>query len=210
MMRAKSKSSIWAWVFALGLLAVIVHQGYLTAVDHQVEAWMETLRSPGLDRVVRPITFFGGTPWIAGLIALMVGWWWMSRQRGTLAIFLGSGLCGLLAELALRLWVGQWRPDSGALPASVDLMMRVELSGFPSGHAFRAAWLYGWWAAALLRQRTRWATVGALACGALILLVGLTRVYLHRHWLTDVVGGWLVAMTVLSVARRRRRLGPVP
>lgn len=63
--------------------------------------------------------------------------------------------------------------------------------GLPSGHAQHAMSLWGLLAASLRRG---W--VWALAL-ALILLIGLSRVYLGVHFPTDVVCGWIIGAILL-------------
>jgi len=78
---------------------------------------------------------------------------------------------------------------------------------FPSGHATKAAAVYGMLAALLAASTSSWGRKVALWTAALLVagLVGLTRLYLGAHWLTDVLGGlalggaWL--FLVLTAAR---------
>ena len=62
-----------------------------------------------------------------------------------------------------------------------------------------------------------WHRVVAVAAGAaFVVLMGLSRVYLGHHWLTDVVAGWLIglawALAVITAHRLwltlRKRDGP--
>ncbi len=182
-------------------LAVLVRCGVLAAMDRSLLDWLQVVRSPPLDQTARAVTSFGSTVWTAAVIVAMGLWWAARRRASTLGAFLGAVLLGVLVQAALRISVEQWRPDTLAVPASMDLMARFGLAGFPSGHAFRSAFLYGWWGQWLLGRRGGWAVVGAIGCGLLILLVGASRVYLGRHWPTDVLGAWLVAVVVLSIAK---------
>jgi undecaprenyl-diphosphatase len=72
------------------------------------------------------------------------------------------------------------------------------LSGFPSGHASRAAFVIGWLAVLLLPQRYRmW---GLLAALVLTAFVAWTRIYVGDHSLLEVVAGLLLAAVFLVPA----------
>ena len=98
-------------------------------------------------------------------------------------------------------------------PSSVDAVQRFAGKAFPSGHATLAA--ATWCAVAVLAAAgtSRWSRKvlwWALAT-AVITAVGLSRLYLGAHWLTDVLGGWALGgmwlaaiMTVASGTGGRR------
>ena len=186
---------------SLAALALAVKAGWLAGVDRAVAEAASAMRSPALDQAAKLITFFGSGPWTLLMVSLMAARWLRRGRWETLKVFLAVGGVGMLVQSALRFAVGQWRPDTVIAPAWTDLAGRYEASGFPSGHVFRAALLYGWWGAVLRRRRTpgsRWLAAG---CGALTLLVGATRIVLGRHWLTDVLGAWWLAGGALAAAR---------
>ena len=197
----------WGWAASGLALALAVKGGWLVAFDHGVTQWLKVVRTPALDEVAAAITFFGSSLWTGMLVVLMMGWWWRTGQRKPMVGWCVAGGCALLMQVILRWWVAQWRPDTAVpVPEPMSLFTRYELAGFTSGHAFRSAFLYGWWADRLWQNRTRsWAVAGAVGCWLLILLIGITRVYLHRHWCTDVIGAWLIAMTALAATARYRR-----
>ncbi len=58
--------------------------------------------------------------------------------------------------------------------------------GFPSGHSQMAAMVWGWLA---VEVKKRWFTLTAIT---LIFLIGLSRIYLGVHFLSDVLFGWLI------------------
>ncbi len=58
--------------------------------------------------------------------------------------------------------------------------------GLPSGHAQIAATVWGWLA---VEVRKRWFRIAALV---VILLIGLSRIYLGVHFLSDVLLGWIL------------------
>jgi undecaprenyl-diphosphatase len=85
---------------------------------------------------------------------------------------------------------------------------------FPSGHAMGSLVAYGMLAYLLVRNaHSRGQRLGIVACAVvLVLLVGLSRMYLGVHSFSDVIGGyaagvvWLAAcITGLEVVRRKPR-----
>ena len=193
------RPTFWYWVILLGLLAVAVRSGYLRTIDALVEHWFIAMRTPMRDDLSWMLTFFVGVEWVLGVM-LVMSVWLLWRQRATLVVFWSAWLVGFTVQILLRYWVGQWRPDTASLPAAMSFAAHYDLAGFTSGHAFRAAFLYGWWCEILWRRRTWWAKLGAAVCVALVIMVGITRIYLNRHWFTDVLGAWFLAAGVLFAA----------
>jgi undecaprenyl-diphosphatase len=189
-----------AVISALVLLALAagVKAGAFAGADQAAAAWMDVWRGPAADAAANAITFFGSTPWTLGAAAVMCGGWWRAGRAADARRFAAGWVAGLAVQFVLRFWVAQWRPDTGLVPADPDWVWRYELAGFTSGHAFRSAYLFGWWGAAAATRRVWWA---ASACALAVIVVGLTRVYLDRHWMTDIIGGWLLAASALSAAR---------
>lgn len=200
----ESRRTIWALTVALLLLTVVVKLQGLRPLDEAITAWLQTWRMPELDAAARILTFFGSSPFTLAAIAVMSVWWWRGGHRATVWACWGAGIFGLLIQDLLRFAVAQWRPDATAIPLATDWVNRFELAGFTSGHALRSAFLGGWWCDALQRRRHPLGIPAAVTLGLAVGLVGLTRIYLHRHWMTDVVGAWVVAALALAMAQRWR------
>ena len=71
---------------------------------------------------------------------------------------------------------------------------------FPSGHALQTSAVA--WTAAYVLVRERLVSPGAAVPLAVALpaVSGLAKLYLDRHWLTDVLGGYLLGATVAAAA----------
>ena len=189
------------WTAALAACSVAVACGWLAPLDQQIAGWVAALRSPMLDGPMRVLTWFGGSGWtVLGLLGL--GWLaWRRGGQASARLMAAAFLVGAVMEIVLRFWVSQWRPDTMAVPGSLDPFTHFELAGFPSGHAFRSAFIFGWLAVEA-RGRPRAGLVRVL-CLVMTALVGFTRVYLNRHWATDVAGAWLVVLVTLAASKRR-------
>jgi len=95
-----------------------------------------------------------------------------------------------------------------------DLNQLIDISGFgyPSGHAMNAAVFFGMCAIMALRYcKNKPLKIGlTIGAGICILLVGLSRIYLGVHTLTDVIGGYaagsvIVCAVILIEARMREK-----
>lgn len=137
-----------------------------------VELLLQVTTAPGLT-AVRGLLFL---PVIAVLVARRH--WWTAGWVST-AVLLVAPLTGLLKEL-----VGRVRPQFAEGGAEYTSL------AFPSGHstgvaALVTAGLLLAWPALGPSARRGWLAAGI----ALAVLVGLTRMWLGVHWLSDVVAG---------------------
>jgi membrane protein DedA with SNARE-associated domain/membrane-associated phospholipid phosphatase len=86
-------------------------------------------------------------------------------------------------------------------PRPEGALLHYSGSSFPSGHAAHSV-LYVWLAVTIvLRLRPGMARGAAVVAGgiALTALVGLSRVYLDVHYLSDVSGGWALGAASFSL-----------
>jgi membrane-associated phospholipid phosphatase len=96
-----------------------------------------------------------------------------------------------------------------ARPPLAEAVAPFESSySFPSGHSLNSVALAGITAYLLVRRQGRASTRAAtIALAALFALtMGLSRVYLGHHWLTDVLGAWMLGLAWLVVVITSHRL----
>ena len=193
------RRAVLAWALALGVWISQVTSGHLTAMDHAIADAAMRLHSPLLDRGMQLITLLGSTIGSLFLLATLLVWMWKRDGKRSAGGVVWAYLLGSLLIVVLKGVVNQWRPDTNLLASPLGVHTRMRVASFPSGHAFRAALLGGWLLPRLpdSPRRTVQRTLIVLAMG----LVSLSRIYLQRHWASDVVGSWLLALVMLSLVR---------
>jgi len=189
------------WAFGALLQDVLAHDE-LERVDQPVAVFFVRHREPWLTRVMQDLTNLGSIRILLPLILVVgVGWWLRGRTWRPLILLVVAFAGADLAFNAVKELVGRPRP-----PASIQLTP-VAGPSFPSGHATQAVVVYGMLAALAAGATPRWGRkVAAWALAVVIAgVVGISRLYLGAHWLTDVLAGfalgaaWLFA--VLTLAR---------
>lgn len=205
------------FVVALGLVALIEVAGDVTGTggqvfDRAVLAWMQPVagdpRGPWwLEVAATDLTALGGLSVLTLFAVVAIAFLLIQRKRLS-ALLLVLGLAGGVAlSEGLKALFGRPRP-----PAAFQVVETLNAS-FPSGHTLLATVLYLTLGVMLTRAFPR-AHLKAFVLGAamtVVLLIGLTRVYLGVHWASDVFGGWCagaawaMALWLMAYAVQRRQ-----
>lgn len=78
--------------------------------------------------------------------------------------------------------------------------MKIKSYSFPSGHAFGSVVIYGLLAYLVFsRLPEPWNYIVTTILVSLIILIGVSRVYLGAHFPSDVLAGWLLGGSCLSL-----------
>lgn len=159
----------------------------------QAIAW----RHPTLDTALTGFTHLGGPVGMSIIASLIIIAMTVRWRRRTPLVIMGLGVGGALVLTV----VGKSLVDR-ARPPIVDAVPPYESSpSFPSGHALNSTVIAGLIAYLIARHLvTRLARVlTGVAAGIWAVAMGLSRVFLGHHWLTDVMFGWLVGLAWLAV-----------
>lgn len=183
-------------------------EGEILAFDDHIRSTVHGMASPRLTALMRAASLFGG-PAVLIPVSVVVALAFLARNwpRGALLVIVTLAGAGLLNGL-LKFSFARVRPSAFfdyPLPGSPS---------FPSGHALYAVSVFGGLAALLsprLKHRVLRLAVWSVAI-ALILLVGLSRVYLGVHYPSDVLAGYSIGVIWVTavafgdrLARHRRR-----
>jgi membrane-associated phospholipid phosphatase len=190
----------YPWVLPIGaVLFVLLALGAafeLLPWDEPITRAVVDLRTPTLDAVARRVSWFGSTYVVLTVAAVAALASWRRCPRLALAIIV-IALARPLIEFTIKELVGRERPTG-------DRLVNGKGPAFPSGHplATAASWgLVPLVVALYTARRAVWWT-SAVAVWLLAVAVAASRVWLGVHWISDVVGGLLLAGLGVLAAER--------
>lgn len=160
-------------------------------LDRWVLEWVVSIRSESLTAVVRAITTVGNTVSMFAIVIVGVLFLLHRRQVGW-ALYCGlTFLSGYLLMIAVKSAFGRERPP---IPPR---LLQIDSLSFPSGHALNSMVAFTTLAvAAHALTGRRWPLAAAVAGS---IAIGLSRVYLAAHWMTDVLAGWGIGLVVVAL-----------
>lgn len=156
-------------------------------VDHFALVW---LRDPGdarslivprwtLQAAIAFTNIGGGLIRMPIAVAGAVWLYWSGKRREAIA-FVAAVASEAIALPIIKIVFGRARPDL------IWHLITQDKQSFPSGHAWGAGVTFPLLGLFAGGRAWMWAGIG------LAVLIGLSRVFLGVHWLSDVLGGWLL------------------
>lgn len=189
-------------------LADEIAEGDLARLDEGAVAFVQSYANPAVTHAARVISFLGSVAFltVASIVAALVFAWkrWTDAILGlALTMLGGSALNVLLKQLFQR-----------ERPVLETPIANLTSFAFPSGHTMGATLFYMFIAAVVAyAMKSRRVRVLAFASAlTLIAMIGMTRIYLGAHFVTDVVGAivagtaWLAfCWTAVETLRKWRK-----
>lgn len=184
----------------------------LGVFDAVIISLLEAIGSSTMDSVMFVITELGSV-WFLGLMSVGVLWVLGVRMRdkwGVLFFMIAVG-GGSLLTIVLKHFFGRERP-------SINETIDAVGYSFPSGHSMGSLIFYGFMIYLVIRTRQapwlQWVSVFGLSL--LIILIGISRIYLSAHFPSDVLAGyiagtiWLLLSLVALEWIQWQQRSPVP
>jgi membrane-associated phospholipid phosphatase len=210
--RPARRPAVAAAVLAAGLFAVFVWLAAASGPGSAIAAWDQRIagaftawRSPGRSHLFWAMTLIGNTPVLAALSVSTVVLFSVWGRRALAALVALGLLLGWGISEGAKAVIGRSRP-----PVAHALIALPGSHSMPSGHALTTLVFLGVLVYVTFRWRARGGPAAArrgagVAWGALSVamvvagLIGVSRVYLGVHWLSDVLGGWCLGGAWLAV-----------
>ncbi|MDO8601598.1 MAG: phosphatase PAP2 family protein [bacterium] len=199
---------IFTLIYALGVSQGLFLRSFITNLDKNVLDIVLVQRGDTRSGFFLFFTYLGNWEIIASLSTVILTVMLLARKIRAMWFFIIALAFGQASSLIFKYLLTRNRPDTAhAL---------IEQGGysFPSGHALGAFIFYGvcaYFLCTLLKKRWQ-KNICTLTAIVVIGLIGLSRMYLGVHWLSDVIAGWLMGATLLIVFivffEHRKRLFP--
>jgi membrane protein DedA with SNARE-associated domain/membrane-associated phospholipid phosphatase len=187
-----------AWAF-FSLLVTLPGNGEAMRLDMTVHHAMFALRTPLADTLMAVLASLGDWQVLTPGATLVFAWLLWRRRRVAAWHWLAAIGFGLALVATLGFLLDMPKPPAATAVTGFS---------FPSASVTMATVVYGFFAVLIARElpgrRRAWPYVVA---GALVAMIGFSRLYFGAHWLSDVLGGALLGMTwiaLLGLAYRRR------
>ncbi len=179
------------------LVFQVIGGGSLTRLDGSIANRLNASvhDPPALVAVLETVSWFG-RPVVLGVIVSVVGLFLVRRGQVRLALFLVvTVILGGFVDTAVKVLVDRPRPV-------VDHPVATAFGkSFPSGHAMSSTVTYGALLLVFLPALTPWLRRVAVALAfVLVAAIGCSRLLLGVHFLSDVIGGYVLGLAWLAAA----------
>jgi membrane-associated phospholipid phosphatase len=168
--------------FLFAKFGSVVLEGELRGADIAVRNWVLAHRTAAGRVIFNGITLLGAKEVLVPL-GLLIGWRMFRGTRGWVLLVVFCALATAEFVGLLKRVYRMPRPEGG-IERSMGL-------SFPSGHSAGSAALLIFLGYVAIRHRVPSRLVVPVVV-LVVLLVGASRIYLDMHWMSDVLGGWVI------------------
>jgi undecaprenyl-diphosphatase len=183
------------WAVALAI-AVHARWGPIETVDVSVARALNhaVRRHPTAITFWKSVSLIGSPGVWDVLAAVLVGVLCLRRRFWTAGAVTVALLGAAMLSTVLKVLVGRPRPTS------ITPLAQASGMSFPSGHALTSFVAAGMSVVLLMPMTNRTARTWTVACAALVTLaIGVSRLILGVHYLSDVLGAWLIGTVWLGI-----------
>ena len=185
-----------ALLISLLLTSVFAHKYARFPGDLTLELHIQAFDSSFAKQAMKVVSQIGGGQVATILLLVAAILFWVKHRRKDSLLLIGAGLLSSVDRL-LKILVDRPRP-------SPDLVSVIEINhsgSFPSGHAVFALAFFGalFYFSSIYISRPILKMLIQIGSVAIILLTGISRIYLGTHWPSDVLGGYLLGCFILAI-----------
>jgi undecaprenyl-diphosphatase len=187
--------AVYAAFALFGLVDMVRSSHGVVAFDDRMMERFAPYRSEDRVRAVMTLTDLGGTSTLAACVIVASAFLWAHRRRGIVGPMWLAFIGVEIVTTAGKGWIARARPVFTTIATAHS-------PSFPSGHTTGATVVFGFLAYAIARDLASHRRRFAIGYGAtvVVLIIGVSRVFLGVHFASDVIAGWLIGIFWLVVA----------
>lgn len=177
------------------LLQQVLVDGPVVEADARAAQWIHdaVVDVPALVVFMRAVSFLGKPIWLYLVVGAAVAWIAVRGQWRLVAYLVATPLLGGAVDTVVKVVVDRDRPDFD------EPIAHAMGKSFPSGHSMTSVVSYGALVVVFLPVvAPRLRRLLLVAVGLLCFLIGVSRLTLGVHFLSDVVGGWVLGLAWLA------------
>ena len=182
-------------IFAFFMLLFLVSTTAIFSFDLQITHALQSLQYPLFAEFMSVVSWMGYAPQSYILVGLIVLLFYGFGLHWEAFVLLLDAVVVQVLNMLVKIIIHRPRPTT-------DLAhVARTLSGysFPSGHVMFYTGFFGFiWFLTFMLLKSSWKRTFLLVIfGSLILMIGISRIYLGEHWASDVIGAYLLGNLAL-------------
>ena len=172
--------------------SILVINNKYVKIDDSVHNFVMKFSSEMTTKFMKLFTFLGSTPFITLLCVLVFVILLYKKQKEYAYKCAGILVISTLMNNIVKVIVRRPRPEY--------ITVVENTFSYPSGHTMASVTLYGFLIYFLLKSKISksYKVVFSIILGIIPVLVGMSRIYLGAHYFSDVFGGALLSIMLLS------------
>lgn len=201
-------SFFFVWIFG-EITENVISGDTFVSFDQWVVRHMLHLRTIHLTSFMEAVTKLGGIIIIVPSGLLAAGYLLLKRQSNAAYGLAIAVIGGIILNNFLKILLQRPRP------ISESTLIAVSGWSFPSGHAMNSMIFYGMISYLVVLYIRSWTMkiIAIVSGSSIVFLIGLSRIYLQVHYVSDVMAGfacglfWLcVCITGMEITKKRREI----
>ena len=182
-------------LIVIGIIFGVIAKLNLTSdLDTFIYNIIIKMQSDSVTQIFKAITFLASTKFILclNIIALII---YIIKKRGYLLLIPVNSIFSVVSNNLIKFLLKRPRPNVLRLVTETNY-------SYPSGHAMISVLFYGTIITLLNRNNIKYRKIINIILMLIILLVGVSRIYLGVHYASDIIGGYLISTGILLFTKK--------